>query len=139
MTSHRDDDLCDEYVLSPTLFYAWQKLFLDNRASASERKSGLRDKSHLRTIASLRDKLQCKNEVVAELMEEDIQLKKSLGISDQRLGFPRRIRRLRRLRCLLIPTHRDSSQAVRRLAGSCREQCFTTGASSMVWPMSITR
>jgi transposase len=34
---------------------------------------------HLRTIAALRDKLQRKNEVVAELMEEHIQLKKELG------------------------------------------------------------
>ena len=27
-------DLCDEYQLSPTLFYAWQKLFFENGASA---------------------------------------------------------------------------------------------------------
>jgi transposase len=72
-------DLCDEYVLSPTLFYAWQKLFFENGASAFERKSESGDKSHLRTIAALRDKLQRKNEVVAELMEEHIQLKKELG------------------------------------------------------------
>src|ERR1700728_2565162 len=72
-------DLCDEYVLSPTLFYAWQKLFFENGAVAFERKSGSGDKAHLRTIAALRDKLQRKNEVVAELMEEHIQLKKELG------------------------------------------------------------
>lgn len=72
-------DLCDEYVLSPTLFYAWQKLFFENGAVAFERKSGSGDKSYLRTIAALRDKLQRKNEVVAELMEEHIQLKKELG------------------------------------------------------------
>ena len=35
--------------------------------------------THLRTIAALREKLQRKNEVVAELMEEHIQLKKELG------------------------------------------------------------
>ena len=72
-------DLCDEYQLSPTLFYAWQKLFFENGASAFERKSGLADQSHVRTIAALRDKLQRKNEVVAELMEEHIQLEKELG------------------------------------------------------------
>jgi hypothetical protein len=37
------------------------------------------EQSHLRTIAALREKLQRKNEVVAELMEEHIQLKKELG------------------------------------------------------------
>jgi transposase len=69
-------DLCDQCVLSPTLFYAWQKLFFENGASAFEHKSGSGDKSHLRAIAVLRDKLQRKNEVAAELMEEHIQLKK---------------------------------------------------------------
>ena len=50
-------DLCDEYQLSPTLFYLWQKQFFENGASAFERK----------------------NEVVAELMEDHIKLKKELG------------------------------------------------------------
>ena len=72
-------DLCDEYQLSPTLFYAWQKLFFENGAAAFERKNGSAEQSHLRTIAALREKLQRKNEVVAELMEEHIQLKKELG------------------------------------------------------------
>jgi transposase len=72
-------DLCDEYRLSPTVFYAWQKLFFENGAAAFERKSGSGEQSNLRTIAALREKLQRKNEVVAELMEEHIQLKKELG------------------------------------------------------------
>jgi transposase len=72
-------DLCDEYRLSPTVFYAWQKLFFENGAAAFERKSGSGEQSNRRTIAALREKLQRKNEVVAELMEEHIQLKKELG------------------------------------------------------------
>ena len=73
-------DLCDEYQLSPTLFYALAEAVL------RERRRGLRAQERLgragdilRTIAALRDKLQRKNEVVAELMEEHIQLKKELG------------------------------------------------------------
>jgi transposase len=72
-------DLCDEYQLQPTLFYAWQKLFFENGASAFERKNGSADQTLQKTIAALREKLQRKNEVVAELMEEHIQLKKELG------------------------------------------------------------
>lgn len=72
-------DLCDEYQLQPTLFYAWQKLFFENGASAFERKHGTADQAFQKTIAALRDKLQRKNEVVAELMEEHIQLKKERG------------------------------------------------------------
>ena len=72
-------DLCDKYQFPPSIFYAWQKLFFENGAAAFQRKSGSPEQSHLRTIAALRDKLQRKNEVVAELMEAHIQLKKELG------------------------------------------------------------
>jgi transposase len=72
-------DLCDEYRLPPSIFYAWQKLFFENGAAAFQRKSGSPEQSHLRTIAAPRDKLQRKNEVVAELMEAHLQLKKELG------------------------------------------------------------
>jgi transposase-like protein len=72
-------ELCDEYQLSPTLFYLWQKQFFENGTTAFERKNAAPQSQHLRTIAALRDKLQRKNEVVAELMEEHIKLKKELG------------------------------------------------------------
>jgi transposase len=72
-------DLCDEYQLSPTLFYAWQKMFFENGAAAFERKNATAGAEYLRVIAALQAKLQRKNEVVAELMEEHVQLKKELG------------------------------------------------------------
>ena len=72
-------DLCDKHQLSPTLFYLWQKQFFENGPAAFERKNASPESQHLRIIAALRDKLQRKNEVVAELMEEHIQLKKELG------------------------------------------------------------
>jgi transposase-like protein len=75
-------DLCDEYGIHPTLFYRWQKEFFENGAAAFDnpgkrRKAaeGVKD----RTIAALEEKLQRKNEVLAELMEEHVQLKKELG------------------------------------------------------------
>ena len=72
-------DLCDEYQLQPTVFYAWQKLFFENGVAAFERKNAVPGAEYLRVIAALRDKIQRKNEVVAELMEEHIQLKKARG------------------------------------------------------------
>jgi transposase-like protein len=72
-------DLCDQHQLQPTVFYTWQRLFFENGAAAFERKKGTPELAHQRTIAALRDKLQRKNEVVAELMEEHVQLKKELG------------------------------------------------------------
>jgi transposase len=72
-------DLCDEHRLSPTLFYLWQKQFFENGPTAFERKNTAPESRLRRTIAALRDKLQRKNEVVAELMEEHIKLKKEIG------------------------------------------------------------
>jgi transposase len=75
-------DLCDEYHIQPTLFYQWQRVFFENGAAAFEQ-SGKRRKSETeakdRRIAQLEEKLVRKNEVVAELMEEHVQLKKELG------------------------------------------------------------
>ena len=45
-------DLCDEYQLSPTLFYAWQKRFFEDGATAFEREAGSAEQAHLRTIAA---------------------------------------------------------------------------------------
>ena len=72
-------DICQEHDLSVTLFYLWQKQFFENGTAAFERKNASPESQHLRTIAALRDKLRRKDEVVSELMEEHIKLKKDLG------------------------------------------------------------
>jgi transposase-like protein len=72
-------DLCDQHQLSPTLFYLWQKQFFESGSVAFERKNATPHGHLQRTIDALREKLQRKNEVVAELMEEHIKLKKELG------------------------------------------------------------
>jgi transposase len=61
-------DLCDEYQLSPTLFYLWQRQFFENGPTTFERKNAAPEGHLQRTIAALRDKLQRKNEVVDEFM-----------------------------------------------------------------------
>jgi transposase-like protein len=75
-------DLCEEHSLSVTLFYLWQKQFFDNGAAAfansGNRQQAVQD-SKDRKITALEDKLQRKNEVLAELMEEHVALKKELG------------------------------------------------------------
>ena len=75
-------DLCDQYGIHPTLFYRWQKDFFENGAAAFEhngkgRKADQDVKD--RKIAALEQRLQQKNEVLAELMQEHVQLKKELG------------------------------------------------------------
>jgi transposase-like protein len=75
-------DICQENNLSVNLFYLWQRQLFENGIAAFDN-TGKRRKTDQdakdRTIAALRDKLQRKNEVLSELMEEHVQLKKDLG------------------------------------------------------------
>lgn len=72
-------DLCDKYQLQPTVFYRWQKEFFENGAAAFEKNNSRQKKAEEKRIAQLEAKLQTKNEILSELMEEHIQLKKDLG------------------------------------------------------------
>ena len=73
--------LCEELQLQPTVFYRWLKEFFENGAAAFERqpRTGKQLDGQQRRVAALEQKLKTKNEVLAELMEEYVALKKSLG------------------------------------------------------------
>src|ERR1700684_1196959 len=83
-------NLCDELDLYPTQFYAWLKEFFENGHAAFDNgrkaKAGEDTKDH--KIERLEAKLQRKDSVLAELMEEHVLLKKSLGESSPAAGFP---------------------------------------------------
>jgi transposase len=72
-------DLCDQHGIHPTMFYRWQKEFFENGPAALEPRSRRPRDSQDRRIALLEEKLQRKHEVLSELMEEHIKLKKWLG------------------------------------------------------------
>jgi transposase len=75
-------DLCDELGLAPTVFYRWQKEFFEHGAAAFERASkhqNKREAQQSRKMEALESKLAVKNEVLSELMEEHVKLKKALG------------------------------------------------------------
>ena len=73
-------ELCEEQQIQPTLFYQWQKQLFENGATAFERKSKPKGPSaEERRLGRLQAKLATKNEVIAELMEENVKAKKELG------------------------------------------------------------
>jgi transposase len=74
-------DLCDEFGLNPTVFYQWQRQLFENAHLAFDngRKIKAVEDAKEQKIEKLEAKLQRKNEVLAELMEEHTQLKKELG------------------------------------------------------------
>jgi len=71
--------LCDELGLAPTAFYRWQKELFENGAAAFQSKARANHQAEQERIEYLEKKIQRKDEVLAELMEEHVALKKSLG------------------------------------------------------------
>ena len=72
-------DICDQYNLQPTVFYRWQKEFFENASLAFKKNKDKTTKRYVKKIKDLEDKLTRKNEVLSELMEEHITLKKNTG------------------------------------------------------------
>jgi transposase len=74
-------DLCDELDIAPNQFYRWQQELFENGHVAFDngRKAKAVEDAQQRKIEQLEAKVQRKNEVLAELMEEYTQLKKELG------------------------------------------------------------
>ncbi len=71
-------DLCDKHQILPTQFYQWQKQLFEGGAAAFERKTCGKS-TEQRRIEQLQAKLIDKNEVIAELMEENVKAKKECG------------------------------------------------------------
>ena len=74
-------EVCQKHGLQPTVFYNWQKRLFEEGASVFESKPAGRRAQDApeKRIEALEAKLQEKNEVLAELMGEHVQLKKTLG------------------------------------------------------------
>lgn len=71
-------DVCDQHGIHPSVFYRWQKAFFEKGHLAFENSEGKISKAD-KEVARLQRKIAHKNEVLAELMEEHVALKKSLG------------------------------------------------------------
>ena len=71
--------ICEEARLAPSLFHRWQEQLFTNAALAlGDRRAPDRSQDQQR-IEKLEQKIQQKNEVLAELMGEHVALKKALG------------------------------------------------------------
>jgi transposase len=75
-------DLCDEFGIKPNQIYAWQKILVDNLEAIFHpvaKRAASKVSVQEEKIARLENKLQQKNEVISELMEENVRAKKSIG------------------------------------------------------------
>ena len=77
-------EICDKHGVSVVNFYNWQKQLFENGAIAFERKTNSaiakrQDDANAAKIEKMEAKLQQKNEVIAELLQEHVELKKGIG------------------------------------------------------------
>lgn len=77
-------DLCDKHSIHATQYYNWQKQLFENGANCFTRKTNSanarrQQDAQQQKIADLEARIQNKNEVVAELLEEHVKLKKASG------------------------------------------------------------
>ena len=72
-------DLCDKHGIGPTLFYQWQRTLFENLPALFERggRSSVNRKNG--PVETLRKKLARKDEVIAQIMEDFVEVKKRLG------------------------------------------------------------
>ncbi len=74
--------LCDEHSLQPTQVYQWQRQLFQQGGSIFDRsvqKSRTIQNQFEKKIAKLEETIQDRNEIVAELLQEHVQLKKEVG------------------------------------------------------------
>jgi transposase len=76
-------DLCDEEELQPSVFYQWQRQLFENMAGAfttpADEGPSKREKELVAKTKELEAKLAKKDNVIAEISAEYVQLKKELG------------------------------------------------------------
>ena len=74
-------DLCAEYELQPSVFYYWQNQVFENLGGALQPAvtTSSRDKELERENEALKAKLTKKDNVIAEISEEYVALKKTFG------------------------------------------------------------
>lgn len=71
--------ICEKYRIHPHQFDRWKKLFFEKAAVALTSKGD--SKAEQKKLDQLQRRLTDRNDVIAELLEENLKLKKSVGES----------------------------------------------------------
>lgn len=75
--------VCQQHGLNPTVFYRWQQEFFEHGPAAFQgsRTEDAAVRKLEAKVQFLEGRLARKDEVIAELMEDHVRLKKNLGLS----------------------------------------------------------
>lgn len=70
-------DICEKYRIHPNQLYQWKKIFFENAIELFTQK---KSKNHVdKDRAQFKETLRERNEVIAELLQENLKLKKLSG------------------------------------------------------------
>lgn len=77
-------DLCDEYKIAPSVYYRWQAAALANlehalSVSGQPNRASKRQCELERKVTALEERVAKKDNVIAEISEEYVKLKKAVG------------------------------------------------------------
>ena len=72
-------DLCDKRGIKPTLFYQWQRTLFENIPAVFERGGRSSKTREEGQVEKLKQKLAHKDEVIAHIMEDFVEVKKRIG------------------------------------------------------------
>jgi transposase len=74
-------DLCNEHGIQPSVFYYWQAQLFENaqKAFVLDGRAPSREKQLQERVGKLEERLAKKDNVIAEISAEYVQLKKDLG------------------------------------------------------------
>lgn len=72
-------DICKKYDISAGNFYKWQEKFLKAALEGFKKSDDGPTKAELRKIAEQEQKIQKMQAAITEIIQENIELKKSLG------------------------------------------------------------
>ena len=117
-------ELCEELGLRPTVFYRWQKELFENGAAAfqSQERPQRQVEEKQKRIEFLEKKVQTKDEVLAELMAEHVELKKVLGSFNRELGAARCAGSGRGFCPTLVGEDRDRRRTISAVVGHWGQQ-----------------
>ncbi len=72
-------EVCEEYEIQPSVFYRWQKTLFEQGSQVFQSRPDKKVSQQQQQIKQMQQKLRKKDEVLAEVMEEYVSLKKSSG------------------------------------------------------------
>ena len=74
-------DICKKYEISPTNFYKWQEKFLKSALEGFKKAEAGPTKAELRKIEEQEKKILRQQSIIADIVSENVELKKNLGDS----------------------------------------------------------